>query len=91
MLNYTVTSNHIPLLVYDSKGEQNLSKSLQLIAGKTAQRYNQGRNRHGAFWEDRYHATAVESGEHLMRCMVYKVALRLIIDSIYKINSIISI
>ena len=45
--------------------------SVQLIAGQTAQRYNQRKNRHGAFWEDRYHATAVESGKHLMRCTVY--------------------
>ena len=28
-------------------------------------------NRKGAYWEDRYHATAVESGDHLARCMVY--------------------
>ena len=41
VLNDTVTSNHIHLLVYDSKGEQRLSKSLQLIAGQTAQGYNQ--------------------------------------------------
>jgi putative transposase len=25
----------------------------------------------GAFWEDPYHATTVESGEHLLRCIVY--------------------
>ena len=24
-----------------------------------------------AFWEDRYHATAVEHDEHLARCMLY--------------------
>jgi len=30
-----------------------------------------GKKRKGAFWEDRYHATAVESGEHLFRCLVY--------------------
>ncbi len=23
------------------------------------------------FWSDRYHATAIESGEHLIRCLVY--------------------
>jgi hypothetical protein len=22
-------------------------------------------------WEDRYHATAIEAGEHLLRCLVY--------------------
>jgi putative transposase len=29
------------------------------------------KHRKGAFWEDRYHATAIESGEHLLRCLVY--------------------
>jgi putative transposase len=42
-----------------------------LIAGRTAQQYNQRKKRKGAFWQDRYHATAIETGEHLMRCLVY--------------------
>jgi putative transposase len=25
----------------------------------------------GAYWEDRYHATAVETNEHLVQCLVY--------------------
>ncbi len=25
----------------------------------------------GAFWEDRYHATAVETNQHLVQCLVY--------------------
>ncbi len=44
---------------------------MHLIAGRTGQEYNRRKNRKGAFWEDRYHATAIESGEHLWRCMVY--------------------
>ena len=31
---------------------------------------NARKQRHGAFWEDRYHATAVETGAHLARCVV---------------------
>ncbi len=45
--------------------------SIQLVAGRTGQEYNQRKDRKGAYWEDRYHATAVESGDHLARCMVY--------------------
>ena len=30
-----------------------------------------GRNAKGAFWEDRYHATAVETNQHLIQCLVY--------------------
>jgi hypothetical protein len=44
---------------------------MQLVAGRTAQAYNERKDRHGAFWEDRYHATAVETGEHVARCIVY--------------------
>ena len=33
--------------------------------------YNQRKARWGAFWEDRYHATAIEADVHLHRCLVY--------------------
>jgi putative transposase len=71
ILNYMITSNHVHLLVFDSGKRDVISKSMQLVAGRTGQEYNQRKNRKGAYWEDRYHATAVESGDHLARCMVY--------------------
>jgi putative transposase len=71
VLNYTVTSNHIHLLIRDNGGRDVIPKSIQLIAGRTAQEFNQRKNRKGAFWEDRYHATAVETGQHLIQCLVY--------------------
>jgi putative transposase len=70
VLNYTVTSNHVHLLVKDTGGET-IARSMQLIAGRTAQEYNQRKNRKGAYWEDRYHATAVQGDGHLARCLVY--------------------
>lgn len=69
VLNYIVTSNHIHLLTIDDGNREVLPRSLQLIASRTGQEYNQRKNRQGAFWEDRYHATAIESGEHFIRCM----------------------
>lgn len=71
ILNYMVTSNHVHLLVYDSGGRDMIPKSVQLVAGRTGQQYNQRKCRKGAFWEDRYHATAVEHCAHLFRCLVY--------------------
>jgi putative transposase len=71
VLNYAVTSNHIHLLVSDQKGADVIPRSIQLVAGRTAQEYNSRKNRPGAFWQDRYHATAIESGKHLRNCMVY--------------------
>jgi REP-associated tyrosine transposase len=70
VLNYTVTSNHVHLLVQDT-GKAVIPRSLQLIAGRTAQAYNARKARSGAFWEDRYHATAIEVDTHLHRCLTY--------------------
>jgi REP element-mobilizing transposase RayT len=87
VLNYIVTSNHIHLLVYDT-GTKAIPNSMQLIAGRIAQQFNQRKKRKGAYWslpasclprhlfihehrEDRYHATAIQTGEHLVRCLVY--------------------
>jgi putative transposase len=71
ILNYMVTSNHVHLLVVDDGQRDVISSSMQLVAGRTGQEYNQRKDRKGAFWEDRYHATAVESGDHFARCMAY--------------------
>jgi len=71
VLNYMITSNHIHLLVADDDSKGVISRSMQLIAGRTAQEYNWRKNRKGAYWEDRYHATAVERDDHLFRCMAY--------------------
>jgi putative transposase len=68
--NYTVTSNHVHLLVRDTAPGV-ISQSIQLVAGRTGRDYNQRKARKGAYWEDRYHATAVEADEHLRRCLVY--------------------
>ena len=70
VLNYIATSNHIHLLCADH-GNGEISRSMQLIAGRTAQEFNTRKNRRGAFWEDRYHATAVQTDSHLTRCMTY--------------------
>lgn len=71
ILNYALTSNHIHLLVFDKNKRRSIPSTMNLVEARTAQEYNQRKKRRGAFWEDRYHATAVESGSHLIQCMIY--------------------
>lgn len=70
VLNYIATSNHIHLLVR-ARGGGEIARSMQLVASRTAQEYNRRKGRLGAYWQDRYHATAVDTGDHLVRCLVY--------------------
>jgi putative transposase len=62
--------NQICLLVKDTN-ENTIAKAMQLIASQTAQAYNKRKNRKGAFWEDRYHATAIDNEQYLIQCLVY--------------------
>jgi putative transposase len=71
ILDYTITSNHVHLIVRNRGGENEIPAMIQLVAGRTAQEYNARKGRKGAFWEDRYHATAIEAGRHLQRCLTY--------------------
>jgi putative transposase len=63
--------SRVSAAIIDDGPSDMISKSMQLIAGRTGQEYNQRKSRKGAFWEDRYHATAIEGDDHLFRCMVY--------------------
>ena len=71
MLNYMVTSNHVHLLAFDNGGRNVIPDSIKLTAGRTGQEYNNRKSRKGAFWEDRYHATAVEKNRYLRQCITY--------------------
>ncbi len=68
-----VTSNHINLLVTDDPNDKKdvIPNSIKLVAGRTAQEFNIRKKRKGAFWEDRYHATAIENDNHLFKCLFY--------------------
>jgi len=71
ILNYIITSNHVHLLVKDDSKQREIPLFMQLLQSRTAQEYNRRKKRKGAFWEDRYHATAVETGDHLIKCITY--------------------
>ena len=66
-----ISGSKWPLLPIGYSWRELIDISLQLIAGRTAQEYNRRKNRKGAFWEDRYHATAIEGADYLFRCLVY--------------------
>jgi putative transposase len=70
VLNYCVTSNHVHILVYSSKGTE-IAKGMQYLQGRMGQRYNKFKKRDGAFWSGRYHATLIERGGHLSECLFY--------------------
>jgi putative transposase len=73
LFSYCITSNHVHLLVRPSPSGalESLSCLLRSLEGDFAQFYNRRKKRENAFWGDRYHATMIDSGEHLWKCLCY--------------------
>ena len=69
-LDYTITSNHVHLLLWVPR-MADLSAMMHWLQGTYARDYNLRKNREGAFWRGRFHPTLVQSGSHLSRCLFY--------------------
>jgi putative transposase len=70
LLSYNITGNHTHLIVYAEQACR-ISDLMQQAAGEFARDYNRRKRRSGAFWEGRYHATMVDTGEYLWECLRY--------------------
>ncbi len=70
ILGYCLTSNHIHLVVYAEQKDA-ISQLMQLVEGCVAQQYNLRKERKGAFWEDRFHCTLIDTGRYFWNCLTY--------------------
>jgi putative transposase len=70
LLDYCLTPNHVHLLV-DAQDRAEISAWMQKVAGEFARGYNRRKGRSNAFWGDNDHATLVEEGTYLWRCLCY--------------------
>ena len=70
VLNYVVTSNHVHLLVQDT-GRFCLGASMRLINNRTTSEFKRRRTIAGPVWHASYQTTAIQTHEHLARCIAY--------------------
>jgi putative transposase len=70
LLDYCLTSNHVHLLI-DAQDRLEVSRFMRSVAGEFARAYNRRKQRTNAFWGDNFHATLVEAGPYLWRCLCY--------------------
>ncbi len=71
LFSYSITKNHTHLLAR-AKHMESISELMHKVDGGFASYYNRRKSeRTNAFWGDRFHATMIESGGHLLNCMAY--------------------
>ena len=73
LLSYCITCNHVHLLVRPDPAAplESLSRLMQRLEGDFSQLFNRRKARRNAFWGDRYHATMVDTGPYLWKCLLY--------------------
>ena len=70
LLDYCLTCNHVHLLV-EAQDRLEVSGLMRKVAGEFACSYNRRKGRQNAYWGDNFHATLVDSGDYLWRCLCY--------------------
>jgi len=58
-------------LLVSAENTEQISGFMQKVDGEFAQSYNRRKQRHGAYWEDRFHSTMVQPDGHWEGCLVY--------------------
>jgi putative transposase len=70
LLDYCLTCNHVHLLA-EAEDKLQISGFMREVAGEFARQYNRRKGRLNAVWGDNFHATLVDSGCYLWRCLIY--------------------
>jgi len=59
-----IVANHIHLVIKTDQGKQTISRIMQFIKARIAEKYNRAMGETGAFWNERFGSTVIEEAEN---------------------------
>lgn len=59
-----IVANHIHLIIITAMGKQTISRIVQYIKARIAEKYNRATGETGAFWNERFGSTVIEETEN---------------------------
>lgn len=59
-----IVSNHIHLIIKTINGEETISRVMQFIKARIAEKYNRSMDTTGAFWNERFGSTIIEESNN---------------------------
>ena len=59
-----IVANHIHLLIKTCEGEETISRIMQYIKARIAEKYNKAMGKSGAFWNGRFGSTIIEEADN---------------------------
>jgi putative transposase len=58
-----IVANHIHLVIKTNEGKETISRIMQYIKARIAEKYNRAMNRTGSFWNERFGSSVIEEAE----------------------------
>lgn len=68
---YCLMTNHVHLILAPKQDPNNVSKLLQLLAGRQTRYVNKLEQRTGTLWEGRFDSSPIDTDEYLLACYRY--------------------
>ena len=59
-----IVGNHIHLIIKTADGKESISRIMQFIKARIAEKYNNAMNQTGAFWNERFGSTIIEEEDN---------------------------
>lgn len=59
-----IVGNHIHLIIITSMGKQSISRIMQYIKARIAEKYNRATGETGAFWNERFGSSVIEEADN---------------------------
>ena len=59
-----IVGNHIHLIIKTVDGKESISRIMQFIKARIAEKYNKAMNQTGAFWNERFGSTIIEEADN---------------------------
>ena len=71
LVSYVIMDNHFHFVIKTLKGEADISRIMQYIKARFAERYNKVMNRTGPFWNERFRDVIVEMQDNPLRYFLW--------------------
>jgi putative transposase len=65
LIHINIADNHFNIIIKTTNNGETVSRILQYIKARIAEKYNQMANRTGAFWNERFKSWIIESANYL--------------------------
>ena len=73
LVSYQIMDNHFHFLIKTKKGEASISRIMQYMKARYAERYNKMHNRTGPFWNERFKDQVIDFSDNPLLYLIWLI------------------